>query len=49
MVSLVTILYYIKYKKKLKKQMETKYTIKKSIEVTTNYLIKNKWILQRKK
>ena len=26
-----------------------KYTIKKSIEVTTNYLIKNQWVLQRKK
>ena len=36
--------------KKVKKAgWKPKYTIKKSIEVTTNYLIKNQWVLQRKK
>jgi len=36
--------------KKVKKTgWKAKYTIKKSIEVTTNYLIKNQWVFQRKK
>ena len=36
--------------KKIKKTgWKPKYTIKKSIEITTKYLLKNQWILKRKK
>ena len=42
-------LIFLNTKKVKKTGWKPKYTIKKSIEITTNYLLKNQWVLQRKK
>ena len=42
-------LIFLNTKKVKKTGWKPKNTIKKSIEITTNYLLKNQWVLQRKK
>jgi UDP-glucose 4-epimerase len=42
-------LIFLNTKKVKKTGWKPKYTIRKSIEITTNYLLKNQWLLQRKK